>query len=583
MSFFYNYLGIKIIISLVISLLVGLLDVFGLAMFLPLLQMVTDTTIDAEKMGFLSFIVHFIEGMGMQLSLEVALVFMLFFFTLKGIVKYLSDRFNVELDQFLVRQIRFDLINGLNKVTYNYFVTSDVGRIQNTLTGELDRVAMAYHSYFKTLHNAVFVGVYMFFAFLINWQFAILVAIGGGLTHFIYRVVYKKTALASKDLTQNYHDFEGDLIQHVSNYKYLKATGLIKTYGDRLKNNIIEIDALTKKMRLMGASLNALREPLLMAVVATVLILQSRFFEANLSHLLMSLLFFYRALSSLAALQSSWNNYKGVSGSLENMRAFQAELKSNGDKPTAFNAVTLQKKIELHQVNFNYGKTSILTAINLSIQKNESVAFVGESGAGKTTLVNLISGLLYPDSGTIQIDGVQYENIDLHAFQQRIGYITQEPVIFNDTIYNNVSFWAPKTNENMERFQQAITKAALHQFIIGLPEQENTQLGNNGINLSGGQKQRISIARELFKDIDILIMDEATSSLDSETEQLIQDQIEALQGQYTILIIAHRLSTIKHADRVVLMENGGIRNVGSFEELLLHDESFKKMVTSQVI
>ncbi len=195
--------------------------------------------------------------------------------------------------------------------------------------------------------------------------------------------------------------------------------------------------------------------------------------------------------------------------------------------------------------------------------------------------MNILSGLLPIDSGQMLIDGINANKIDMRTFQNRIGYITQEPVIFDDTIFNNVTFWDEKTPENLEKFWIALQKAAIVVMVIELPEKEDAPLGNNGVMISGGQKQRISIARELYKDIDILIMDEATSALDSETERVIQNNIEELKGKYTILIVAHRLSTIKTADEIIVMKKGEIIDKGNFEYLIQNNPSFQKMVNLQ--
>jgi ABC-type multidrug transport system fused ATPase/permease subunit len=582
-SYFFKYLRYKIFISLAISILVGMLDAFGLTMFLPLLQMVSGSEVNAEQMGNLSFVVEFMTYLGLELTLATALLFMLIFFTLKGIAKYFSSMYDIIIQQYFIRQIRISTLDNLNSISYNHFVTSDVGRIQNTMTGEVDNVADAYHFYFKTFQNGIMLLVYMSFAFFVNWQFAILVAIGGWLTNFLYKAIYQYTAEASKELTDYNHVYQGEVIQHIANYKYLRATGLVSEYGKKLKNTIFSLEKYWRKINFLSAILNSVREPMLMAVVAGVILLQTQVLHGNLSYVLISLLFFYRSLTSLTQLQTYWNHFLASSGSLENMKKFQAELTAHKEKNGLVQLPGFTKKIELQNVSFSYGETNVLKNINLHIKRNETIAFVGKSGSGKTTLVNLICGLLLPERGEISADDFNYQQLDINSLQKRIGYITQEPVIFNDSIYNNVTFWASKTKENIARFEKAIQKAAIAQFIVSLPEKENTQLGNNGINLSGGQKQRISIARELFKDIDILIMDEATSSLDSETEKIIQDQIEALHGNYSILIIAHRLSTIKNADRVILMDNGEIKNIGTFNELLEQDPDFKLMVNTQML
>jgi subfamily B ATP-binding cassette protein MsbA len=196
-------------------------------------------------------------------------------------------------------------------------------------------------------------------------------------------------------------------------------------------------------------------------------------------------------------------------------------------------------------------------------------------------MVNLIIGLLEPTSGQILINGTERSLFDKATYRRRFGYITQEPVIFNDNIFNNVTFWDEKTPENLARFREAIRLANIESFVESLPEKEETKLGDNGMLVSGGQKQRISIARELYKEVDVLILDEATSALDSETERSIQENIENLRGKYTIIIVAHRLSTVKKADKILVLNGGNVEGEGSFEELVDRNSLFKRMVELQ--
>ena len=195
-------------------------------------------------------------------------------------------------------------------------------------------------------------------------------------------------------------------------------------------------------------------------------------------------------------------------------------------------------------------------------------------------MVNLIAGLFLPTAGELSIGGVNSEELEKKGYQERVGYITQEPVIFNDSIFNNVSFWDEPNESNLIRFEQALKKAAIMDFVNEQREGKNTLLGSNGINLSGGQKQRISIARELYKEIDLLIMDEATSALDSKTELEIQENISSLKGTFTMIIIAHRLSTIRNADLIVLMDAGEIVNVAPLPNWWIL-ELFKEMVATK--
>lgn len=582
-TFFYRYLRGKIFIAFFLSLAVSFLDAIGLTMFIPLLKVVggDGDTADSDGMGKLGLIVETLESMGIPMTLAGVLIMMLVFFCLKGIAIYIRGIYLVILQQSFNRQIRLNLLNLLNQLDFKRFIMSDVGRIQNTMTGEVSRVTRAFNSYFNTIQQGVMVLVYMSFAFMADVQFAILVTVGGALTNFLYKYIYKRTKGASKKLTRYNSKFQGQIIQHVGHFKYLKATGMVNVYGAKLKETIYDIENSLRRIGTLNSISAAAREPMLVAIIAAVIFIQHTFFGGSMGVILVSLLFFYRALTSLMSLQTHWNSYMETSGSLENMQDFQKELESGKEKKGKKAFQDFKNEITITEMDFNYGPERILKNINLNIKKNESVAFVGESGSGKTTLVNVISGLLPETKGQILIDDIPLKKLNKETYQKRIGYVSQDPVIFNDTIYNNVTFWDEPTPENLSRFEHAVQQASLHIFLDELPNGKETELGNNGINLSGGQKQRISIARELYKKIDILILDEATSALDSETEKAIQESIDQLQGEYTIIMVAHRLSTIKNADKIVFMDKGEILDMDSFDALVAKQERFRKMVELQ--
>lgn len=583
-AYFYSHLGYRIFVLVGLSVLIGLLDGFGLSMFLPLLQMIEGSNAaDSESLGKLQFLVEFLKDSGIGLSLMSVLLFMMVFFILKGIAVYVAGVYNVNIREWFVKGLRLKNIKHLKNITYKYFVGSDIGRIQNTLTGEVDRVAGSYFNYFKAMEASVLVIVYMGFAFTMDAQFAILVSIGGGLTNFLYKGLYKKTKGASISLTGENNVFQSLIIQNVANYKYLKATGTLDKYGKKLKKSVLKIRDDKRKIGQLDSLLTAAREPLLIIIVVAVIFIQTTFFGASLGPILLSLFFFYRALSYLLQLQSRWNKFLGMSGSLENMSSFTTELKANKEEPGKQNLTGEISQLNLKNVDFYYGPTKVIDNVNLIVSKNETIAFVGESGSGKTTLVNIIAGLLPLDQGNYTLNGIDVANINVRSLQAKIGYITQDPVIFNDSLFNNVTFWAEKNDENLRKFNTAMRQAAIYDFVQELSEKEEAILGSNGMNLSGGQRQRISIARELYKDVEILILDEATSALDSETEKAIQRNIEDLKGKYTILIVAHRISTIKNADRIVVMKNGKIKNIDSFGDLVKKSPYFKKLVELQEI
>lgn len=575
-------MGYRVFIRVFLSLGVGVMDGFGLAMFLPLLQMVDDNTgTDTNSMGSLSFLVTFLGGIGIHINLVNVLIVICLFFILKGTAMYINNIYDVHVRQRFIQQIRESLTKDFTHLSYKYFVMSDSGKIQNTLSGEVDRISQAYTTYFNAFQQFALVVIYMIFAFSINAQFAILITVGGILTNFIFRTIYVNTKRASHKLTEGTNAYQGLIIQYVANFKYLKASGALKKFSKKLLNTIDDIQHNNEKIGILNGIITATREPLLVIVVCAVIFTQVTFFGGSLATILISLLFFYRALSALVVMQTYYNTFLSLAGSMDNMTNFEKEIKFNLEKDGIVEIDEFKKQIALKSADFYYGDTHILEDITITVEKNESIAFVGESGSGKTTLVNLLVGLMPLDRGQLYVDDIDRRSLNVESYQQRIGYITQEPVIFNDTVFNNVTFWDEKTPQNVSRFYETLKKAAIYDFVLAQGQKEDELLGNNGINLSGGQRQRISIARELYKNIDILVLDEATSALDSATEKSIQQNIDALKGEYTLLIVAHRLSTIKHVDTIYLLENGRITDCGTFSELYERSEKFKRMVTLQ--
>lgn len=583
-AFFYEYLGYKVILLLASSLFVGLLDGFGLALFIPVFQFAADGITEENRaaLGNLDFLLDWIEALGFGLSLNVILAVMVVIFVAKSIFKFYDGVFKTSLQMEFVKKLRYEMVDGLGGMSYKNFVNLDAGKVQNTLSGEVFKVTYSFLTYFSTIQYLVLLLVYLGLAMMSNFQFAILVSIGGFLSNFIFKAIFKFTEKASVGVTAYNHEFQSYLIQAVHNFKYLKATDYFSKYKLKLRAIIDSIEFQQKKIGLYNAFLSATREPIVLIVVVTVILIQVNYMGGQVATILASLLFFYRALNYVISLQTSWQgfvaHYGGVVAAMELMEEFRS-MKEPSDSKSKLNRI---EGIHLSNLNFAYKpEIPVLNKINIKVDHLRTLALVGGSGSGKTTLVNLIIGLLEPVSGQILINGKERNEFDKSDYRRRFGYITQEPVIFNDNIFNNVTFWDEKTPQNEARFREAIRLANIENFVESLPEKENTKLGDNGMLVSGGQKQRISIARELYKEVDVLILDEATSALDSETERSIQENIENLRGRYTIIIVAHRLSTVKNADKILVLHNGDVVGEGNFDHLVDQNTLFRRMVELQ--
>lgn len=577
--YFYTILKSKLLIVFFLSIFGGILDSLGLAMFLPLLQLADGGS--NTDLGNLNFIIEFLNVIGIELTIFKALVILVLIFLLKGIIIYFSDIYKLVTQQILTKQARMNIINELPYYPYNEYVKTDLGQFQNIFIGEMNRLLNTYINYVAMIQGGILIIIYMIFSFVVDWKFALLVVIGGIFSNLIFIKINKLTKQRSVNISNVNNKFAGTLLQYITYFKYLKATGKILFYRNKVEDSINEIQHEVYQVSLLTNKVTAFREPLMIVIVAIVIGIQVYFIGSPMSAIIVSLLFFYRALMGIVNVQSNYNFTLSNEGAIKNINKFYQDMVKVHEVNGSIALKSFGYKIELKEVGFKYEDHTILEGINVEIIKNHSIALVGESGSGKTTLANLIINLLKPTSGNIFVDNINYKDLGTFELQHKIGYITQEPTIFNDTIFNNVTFWAEKNEENLKRFYKILDQSLLTGFINSLENKENTILGNNGVNLSGGQRQRISIARELFKEVDILVLDEATSALDSETEKQIQYNIEQLQGKVTMIIIAHRLSTIKNVDRIYLLEKGEINHSGNFLELKQNSETFKRMIDLQ--
>jgi len=293
------------------------------------------------------------------------------------------------------------------------------------------------------------------------------------------------------------------------------------------------------------------------------------------------ILLFIQIINPAKSLSTAYYNAQRGSSAIKRIEeVLQASLVVEEDpnpKPfTSFN-----QGIEFNNVTFAYEDITILDNINLKIEKGKTVALVGSSGAGKSTLADLVPRFHDVTSGELRIDGVNIKEYTLHSLRSQMSIVTQEPILFNDTIANNISLGKPDATE--EEIIQAAKIANAHDFIIRKEEGYQTNIGDRGTKLSGGERQRVTIARALLKNPPILILDEATSSLDTESERLVQDAINHMMQNRTSIVIAHRLSTIRHADEIIVLQKGKIVERGSHDQLIQQGGFYKKLVEMQEV
>ena len=415
----------------------------------------------------------------------------------------------------------------------------------------------------------------MLIAVLMQPQLTSAIVIAGCINVLVLRFTARLAKRYSKSQSQLGAQLNGFFLEVLQSFKYLKSTASFSALTRQTQRANRDLAAVENKLSVADAVVDSVREPLLVLLVAGVIYYHVVFHASNVAPIIAALGLLYRCMMEFGFFQSYWQLVCSSFGGLENLYQADRQLNEHQERLSGGLAPRFDSEIRLRNVSFAYQTEQVLHEIDLTIPCKTSAAIVGSSGAGKTTLVNLITGILRPDTGEVLLDGVNLNEIDIQAYRKRIGYVTQEATVFRDTIANNISMrlGAECDELTMDRIRTVAELSKCDEFIDRMPERYNTLVVDCGKSLSAGQLQRLMIARELFRGPEILILDESTSSLDSVSEECILQSLQSLRGTMTIVVISHRFSAIRGVDQVFVVEAGSIVESGSIEELLMSQES----------
>jgi len=486
----------------------------------------------------------------------------------------------------MITDIRNDLYDSILRRSTAFFQRHTSGTLISTLINDIERVQSAMATVMSDFLQQFFTLIFMIYAVVsqggrMAWVLLLFVPVIIISTRRVGRSVRKTTRRGQDKLSEIQ-----DIVQEtISGNNIVKAFGMELWEMARFRRAADKL--LTANMR--SVAVQAISSPLMdaMGAVAIALLLllgRGRILHGDTSGTFLTFLAAVIVLyDPVRKMPGYYNSFQQAIGASQEVFRFIDEQDEVLERKRAMALKGFEGLIEFRDVRFGYerdGETKqVLHGISLSVRRGEVVALVGPSGAGKSTMVNLLPRFFDVTDGAILLDNHDVRDLTLVSLRKQIGKVTQETVLFNDTVRNNIAYGQPDVP--MARIEAAATAALAHDFIQRLPQGYNTMIGEHGARLSGGERQRLAIARALLKDAPILILDEATSSLDTESEAAVQAALANLMQNRTVLVIAHRLSTVRRADRIAVMVSGNITELGTHEELLAKGGTYRRLYDLQ--
>jgi len=564
----------------------ALFDGVSLAMMVPLADKVlTDKKIvmPARLPDFISGFIDKINNMPQLQLLEYLAVFIVVLFFLKGLFGFLQSYLMNDIGQKVIRDIRLKLFSKIQTLSLEYFTHKRGGEIISRITNDVRIVENAV-SYGSTdlIYQTFQVIIFTFLVFFIYAKMALIVFLIVPIISFSIINVGKILRKLSKKGQEKMADINSILLETILGVRIVKAFNMedyeIEKFS-RVNQDVYKISMKSiKRMLLLNPATEFLGciAGVLVFVIGGKEVIAGKLSFGVFGLFLGALLSLIRPFKKLSQVHSL--NQQAVAASLRIYEVLDL-VPAVEDKIEGRELKELKESIVFQDVRFNYGSSEVLKGINLEIRKCQILAVVGPSGAGKTTLLDLIPRFYDPKKGKILIDGVDIKDFTLKSLRSHISVVSQETILFNDTIKANIAYG--NRNAAFEAIELAAKQANAHDFIVKLPLKYDTVIGDRGAKLSGGEKQRIAIARALLKDPSILILDEATSQLDSESERLVQGALDSLIKGRTVFVIAHRLSTVRNANKIIVISGGQIIEQGTHQQLIYNDGLYRRLYQMQ--
>ena len=521
-----------------------------------------------------------------QDSLLIICVIIVVAFFIKNLFGYLQSNLMTHVEQGLIRDLRNRLYRHIHDLPLGYFTNERTGNLISRVMNDVNVVNSGMSAtFFTMIREPLLVIVYLSIALFLSWKLTVISLVVFPLVLLVIASVGRRVHRESGLVQERIADLISVLHETISGVKVVKAFGMEefenRKFADQNEQYLRTILKITRIRNLASPTTEFLSALAGGAVIwyGGLLVLTQESMKA--SEFLGFLFVVFQLMPPIKELSSVNNRIQEATAAGRRVFEILDTEPHIKDRPNAIGLETFNSSIDIRNVSFHYAEGDLVLAdVNLSIRKGEVVAIVGPSGSGKSTLVDLVPRFYDPTAGSIAIDGIDLRDVRVKSLRDKIGIVTQETILFNDTVKNNIAYGLE--DSPLDRVIAAAKAANAHHFISEMPRGYDSIIGERGVKLSGGERQRLALARAILKNPPILILDEATSALDTESEILVQEAIERLMAGRTSIVIAHRLSTVQHADRIFVLEAGRIVEVGKHEELLRNTHGlYKKLYELQ--
>jgi ATP-binding cassette subfamily C protein len=565
---FRSHAGPRLAWALILLIAVSALEAAGLVTLMPIIEQLGLGSVQLGGRIGNGWRTLFLWA-GAKPSFEVLLAGFAALLMIQSILKRLSDRLNSELEAGFTTRLRTDLYTALMQSNWLSFTRLKTAEVTRTLTQDVDHAGLAAQQGLVLMSLVALALIHGSMALICSVPLTLLAIASGVVVALAMRPFNRRSHRAAVTGQALRRELNHSISEHLSGFKVAKSHGRGKQHGEIFLRSAAKLaEHQVRSRQLSGVSRSVFEISGWLALMVF-LLAAVRWAQVGTGQLVLMVFIFTRLLPRIGAIQSSWQQilnhlpaYAATQSLLEKLMAAQELIPSSGSR------IELQQALSLNRVTFAYdpeGSRRAVHQLSLSVPARQMTAVVGSSGSGKSTLADLMLGLLTPAEGTISVDGRLLNGAVLAEWRNSIGYVPQEPFLFHDTVRANLLWSNPEATE--DELRAVLKTAAADAFVERLPQGLDTVVGDRGVRLSGGERQRLTLARALLRRPTLLLLDEATSSLDTANERFVQEAIDRLHGELTLVVIAHRLSTVQQADQVVVLDHGHVVESGTPTEL----------------